>query len=33
MRKTRELYAGAKYHATARINPGEFALKSPEVKE
>ncbi len=33
MRKTRELYAGAKYHVTAKINRGEFALKSPEVKE
>ena len=33
MRKTRELYAGAKYHVTARINRGEFALKSPEVKD
>jgi REP-associated tyrosine transposase len=33
MRKRRELYAGAKYHVTARINRGEFVLKSPEVKE
>ena len=33
MRKTRELYAGAKYHVIAKINRGEFALKSPEVKE
>jgi len=33
MRKKRELYAGPKYQVTARINRGEFALKSSEVKE
>ncbi len=33
MRKTRELYPGAKYHVTAKINRGEFALKTVEVKE
>jgi len=32
MRKIRELYAGAKHHATARINRGEFARKSPKLK-
>ena len=33
MRKPRELYIYAKYHVTARINRGEFALESKEIKE
>ena len=33
MRKPRELYTGAEYHVTARINRGEFALETSEIKE
>ncbi len=33
MRKRRELYQGAEYHVTARINRGEFILESKEIKD
>lgn len=33
MRKPRELHIYAKYHVTAKINRGEFALESKEIKE
>ncbi len=33
MRKPRELYVGAEYHVTARINRGEFILDKSEIKE
>lgn len=33
MRKTRELYIGAEYHVTARINRGEFIFEKREIKE
>ncbi|MDA3937983.1 MAG: hypothetical protein PF693_01560 [Spirochaetia bacterium] len=33
MRKPREIYIGAEYHVTARINRGEFILESDEVKD
>ena len=32
MRKPREIYLNAEYHVTAKINRGEFALESREVK-
>lgn len=33
MRKPREIYLNAEYHVTAKINRGEFAFESREVKE
>jgi REP element-mobilizing transposase RayT len=33
MRKAREIYIGAEYHVTARINRGEFILESNEIKD
>ncbi len=33
MRKPRELYVGAEYHVTARINRGEYVFKPDEIKE
>lgn len=33
MRKPREICLNAEYHITAKINRGEFALESTEVKE
>jgi putative transposase len=33
MRKRRELYGGAEYHVTARINRGEYILEPKEIKE
>ncbi len=33
MRKPRYLETGAEYHVTARINRGEFALETKEIKE
>ena len=32
MRKLRMLSKGAKYHVTAKINRGEFALEAPVIK-
>lgn len=32
MRKPREIYLNGEYHVTAKINRGEFALESREVK-
>ena len=33
MRKSRELYIGAEYHISARINRSKFILESKEIKE
>jgi putative transposase len=33
MRKPREIYLNAEYHVAAKINRGEFAFESREVKE
>jgi putative transposase len=33
MRKPRELFIGAEYHVTARINRGEFVFETSEIKK
>jgi len=33
MRKPRYLKIGSEYHVTAKINRGEFALETKEIKE